>query len=96
MHYFSKIYRFLWLGLLLLIMVLSYQDRTLEVDGQIKILSAFESSPYLSILTISLLLLLTTISVLRALESRKQWRKVGNEDDIHHKLDKVEKDKKIN
>ena len=77
-------------------MVLFYQDRTLEIDGQIKIVSALESSPYLSILTILLLLLLTAVSVLRALESRKQWRKVGDEDEVNEILDEIEKDKKIN
>ena len=97
MHYFDKVYRFLWILLIFLIMFLFYQDRTVETtEGNKQIVSAFENSPYLSILTILLLLLLTTISILRALESRNQWRKVGDEDKIHKELDKIEKDKKIN
>ena len=96
MKYFNKIYRFLWIGLIFLIMVLFYQDRTLENEGRKEIISAFESSPYLSILTISFLILLTVISVLRALEARNQWRKIGNEDEVDKVLDRIEKDKKIN
>jgi len=95
MKYFNKIYRFLWLGLLLLIMILFYQDRTVEVDGKTEVISAFESSPYLSVLVILFLLFLTVISILRALEARNQWRKIGEEDEIHKALDKIEKDKKI-
>ena len=61
-----------------------------------KIISAFESSPYLSVLTILLLLLLTIISILRAIESRNEWRKIGDEDEVNEILDEIEKDKKIN
>jgi len=96
MKYFNKIYRFLWIGLIFLIMVLFYQDRTLENEGRKEIISAFESSPYLSILTISFLILLTVISVLRTLEARNQWRKIGNEDEVDKVLDRIEKDKEIN
>ena len=96
MYYFNKIYRFLWVFLIFLIMFLFYQDRTIETkEGTKQIISAFESSPYLSILTIILLLLLTSISVLRALEARNQWRQIGDEDKTHQKLDKIEKDKEI-
>ena len=96
MQYFNKIYRFLWFFLILLIMFLSFQDRTIQDENGYRIISAFESSPYLSILTILLLLLLTIISILRAIESRNQWRKIGNEDDVSEILDEIEKDKKIN
>ena len=96
MYYFNKIYRFLWVFLIFLIMFLFYQDRTIETkEGTKQIISAFESSPYLSILTILLLLLLTSISVLRALEARNQWRQIGDEDKTHQKLDKIGKDKEI-
>ena len=96
MNHFNRIYRLLWVLLIFLIMFLFYQDRTIETkEGTKQIISAFESSPYLSILTISLLLLLTLISVLRALEARNQWRKIGDEDKINQELDKIEKDKKI-
>ena len=96
MYYFNKIYRFLWVLLIFLIMFLFYQDRTIErKEGTKQIISAFESSPYVSILTIVLLLLLTSISVLRALEARNQWRQIGDEDKIQQELDKIEKDKEI-
>ena len=74
-------------------MFLSFQDRTLEDGDGYRIISAFESSPYLSILTILLLLLLTIISILRSIESRNQWREIGDEDEINEALDKIEEDK---
>ena len=78
-----------------LIMYLSYQDRTIElIDGSKKIGSVFSSSPYLSIFVILLLLMLTTITVLRALESRNQWRKIAEEDNVNEKISNIE-DKKI-
>tara|TARA_B100001750_G_scaffold201912_1_gene176896 strand:- start:348 stop:587 length:240 start_codon:yes stop_codon:yes gene_type:complete len=77
-----------------MIMYLSFQDRSIELEnGKKEIISALESSPYLSMATILLLVLLTLISVLRALESRKQWRKIALEDKINEKLDELERKK---
>ena len=94
-NYFNQIYRLMWFLLIGLIMYLSYQDRTIElIDGSKKVGSVFSSSPYLSIFVILLLLILTTISVLRALESRNQWRKIAKEDNVNEKISNIE-DKKI-
>ena len=95
MLYFNQIYRLMWFVLIILIMYLSFQDRTIELDnGSRKIVSAFSSAPYLSIFIIILLLLLTTVSILRALESRNQWRKIAKEDNINKKISDLEKIKK--
>ena len=95
MNHFNKIYRILWIILIFLIMYLSFQRNIDSQEGQQKIISAFESSPWLSIITISLLLILTSISVLRAIESRKQWRKIAKEDKVNEVLDEIEKKEKI-
>ena len=95
MLYFNQIYRLMWFVLIILIMFLSFQDRTIELDnGSRKIVSAFSSAPYLSIFIIILLLFLTTVSILRALESRNQWRKIAKEDNINKKISDLEKTKK--
>ena len=45
-----------------------------------EIVSVFSSSPYLSIITIIFIVFMTFIGVLRALESRNQWRKIAEEE----------------
>ena len=64
MNLFTKIYRFSWLILLILLFFL---DR---------------DNPYWVIATILLLVVLSGIAVLRALESRKEWRKYIEEESI--------------
>ena len=95
MNYFNKIYPLMWFFLIALIMYLSFQDRTIELsDGSKHVRSAFEAAPYLSIFIIILLLLLTSIAVLRAIESRNQWRKIAQEDNVSEKISNI-KNKKI-
>ena len=75
-------------------MFLSFQDRTIELDnGSRKIVSAFSSAPYLSIFIIMLLLLLTSIGILRAIESRNQWREIAKEENINQKISNIENKK---
>ena len=94
MNYFNKIYSLMWFFLIALIMYLSFQDRTIESsDGTKHIVSAFSVAPYLSIFIIILILLLTSISVLRAIESRNQWRKIAKEDNINEKISSIENKK---
>ena len=95
MNYFNKIYPLMWFFLIALIMYLSFQDRTVELnDGSKQVRSAFETAPYLSIFIIVLLLLLTSVAILRAIESRNQWRKIAKEDNVNEKISNIE-DKKI-
>ena len=94
MNYFNKIYKFLWFFLICLIMYLSSQRSIKLSDGQQEVVSIFSSSPILSIFTIFLIILLTGISVLRALESRNQWRRIAQEDNVDETLDKMEDEKK--
>jgi len=78
-------------------MFLFIQDRTVQLEnGKKTIVSAFKTSPELSIAVILLLTMLTSIAVLRALESRNDWRKIAKEDNINEKLNQIEKDKKKN
>ena len=94
MNYFNKIYPLMWFFLIVLIMYLSFQDRTVEsIDGSKHVRSAFETAPYLSIFIIILLLLLTGIAVLRAIESRNQWRKIAKEDNVREKISNIENKK---
>jgi len=75
-------------------MFLFIQDRTVELEnGQKKIVSAFKASPELSIAVILLLTMLTSIAVLRALESRNDWRKIAKEDNVNEQLNQIEKNK---
>ena len=94
MNYFNKIYKFLWFFLICLIMYLSSQRSIKLSDGQQEVVSIFSSSPILSIFTIFLIILLTGISVLRALESRNQWRRIAQEDNVDETFDKMEDEKK--
>ena len=95
MNYFNQIYRLMWVVLIILIMYLFFQDRTIEsVDGSIEIISAFSSAPYLSTCIIFLIILLTSISVLRSIETRNQWRRIAKEDDVNKKISNLEKEKK--
>ena len=97
MKYINKAYHFLWLLLIVLIMFLFIQDRTVQLEsGQKKIISAFKASPELSIAVILLLAMLTSIAVLRALESRNDWRKIAKEDNVNERLNQIEKNKKKN
>ena len=97
MKYINQAYHFLWLLLIVLIMFLFIQDRTVELEnGQKKIVSAFKASPELSIAVILLLAMLTSIAVLRALESRNDWRKIAKEDNVNERLNQIEKNKKKN
>ena len=97
MKYINQAYHFLWLLLIVLIMFLFIQDRTVELEnGQKKIVSAFKASPELSIAVILLLTMLTSIAVLRALESRNDWRKIAKEDNVNERLNQIEKNKKKN
>ena len=75
-------------------MYLSSQRSIKLSDGQQEVVSIFSSSPILSIFTIFLIILLTGISVLRALESRNQWRRIAQEDNVDETLDKMEDEKK--
>jgi len=94
MNYFNKIYPLMWFFLIVLIMYLSFQDRAIESsDGSKHIRSAFDAAPYLSIFIIILLLLLTAIAVLRAIESRNQWRKIAQEDNVNEKISNIENKK---
>ena len=94
MNYFNKIYRFLWLFLAVLIMYISFQRNVKSENGQQEVVSALSSSPILSTITIILIILLTGISVLRALESRNQWRKIADEDNVNKVFDHIEKQEK--
>jgi len=94
MNNFNKIYKFLWLLLILLVMFLSSQRNVELADGKREVVSVFSSSPYLSIITIIFIVLMTSISVLRALESRNQWRKFAEEENANKVLEKIEKEKK--
>lgn len=94
MNYFNKIYKLLWIFLIFLIMYLSFQ-RNVKIDGNHKeVVSAFSSSPILSIVTIIFIILLTSITVLRALESRNEWRRIAAEDKVSKKINKIEQQKK--
>jgi UDP-N-acetylmuramyl pentapeptide phosphotransferase/UDP-N-acetylglucosamine-1-phosphate transferase len=95
MKYINQTYHFLWLLLIVLIMFLFIQDRTIELEnGQKKIVSALKAAPELSITVILLLIILTSVGVLRALESRNDWRKIAIEENVNEKLNQIEKDKK--
>ena len=94
MNNFNKIYKFLWLILILLIMFLSSQRNVETIDGKKEIVSVFSSSPYLSIITIIFIVFMTFIGVLRALESRNQWRKIAEQEKANQVLKKIEKEKK--
>ena len=95
MKYINQTYHFLWLLLIVLIMFLFVQDRTIELEnGQKKIVSALKAAPELSITVILLLIILTSVGVLRALESRNDWRKIAIEENVNEKLNQIEKDKK--
>ena len=94
MNYFNKIYPLMWFFLIALIMYLSFQDRTVEsIDGSKHVRSAFEAAPYLSILIIVLLLLLTSIAILRAIESRNQWREIAQEENVKEKISNIKNKK---
>tara|TARA_X000001036_G_scaffold246406_1_gene229717 strand:+ start:2143 stop:2589 length:447 start_codon:yes stop_codon:yes gene_type:complete len=94
MNYFNKIYKLLWIFLIFLIMYLSFQ-RNIKTDGNHQeVVSAFSSSPILSIVTIIFIILLTSITVLRALESRNEWRRIAAEDKVSKKINKIEQQKK--
>tara|TARA_B100002051_G_scaffold276742_1_gene327403 strand:- start:2979 stop:3413 length:435 start_codon:yes stop_codon:yes gene_type:complete len=95
MKRFNQIYKLMWMLLVALIMFLYSKDRTIEQsDGTIKVESAFSNDPTLSSIIIIFIILLTTISVLRALESRNEWRKIAKEDNINDKISSLEKKKK--
>lgn len=95
MKYINQTYRFLWMLLVVLIMFLFIQDRTIELEnGQKKIVSALKAAPELSITVILLLIILTSVGVLRALESRNDWRKIAIEENVNERLNQIEKDKK--
>ena len=85
MNRFNKIYKILWLLLIFLIMYLSSQRQTEVFNGKKEVVSVFSSSPYLSIFTIIFILLMTLIGVLRALESRNQWRKIAEQEKLEKK-----------
>ena len=91
---FNKIYKLLWFALILLIMFLSSQRNVGTIHGKKEVVSAFSSSPYLSMITIIFIILMTSIAVLRALESRNQWRKIAQEENADKVLKKIEKNKK--
>jgi len=93
MVYFNKIYKLLWVFLIFLIMYLSFQ-RNIKSNGEHQeVVSAFSSAPILSTFTIILIIVLTGISILRAIESRNEWRKIAEEDNTNKVFDKIE-DKK--
>jgi len=93
MNYFNKIYPLMWFFLIALIMYLSFQRTIESSDGSKHVRSAFETAPYLSIFIIILLLLLTSIAILRAIESRNQWRKIAQEDNVREKISNIENKK---
>tara|TARA_B100000029_G_scaffold367061_1_gene360485 strand:- start:388 stop:678 length:291 start_codon:yes stop_codon:yes gene_type:complete len=94
MNYFNQIYRLMWFVLIILIMYLFFQDRTIELsDGSIQVISAFSSAPYLSITVIFLLIVLTSISVLRSIETRNEWRRIAEEDNVNKKIADIEEKK---
>ena len=93
MNYFNKIYPLMWFFLIALIMYLSFQRTIESSDGSKHVRSAFEAAPYLSIFIIILLLLLTSIAILRAIESRNQWRKIAQEDNVREKISNIENKK---
>jgi len=66
-------------------MYLSSQRQTEVFNGKKEVVSVFSSSPYLSIFTIIFILLMTLIGVLRALESRNQWRKIAEQEKLEKK-----------
>ena len=68
MNTFTKIYRFSWVILLILIFFL---DR---------------DNPYWVIGTILLLVVLSGIAVLRALQSRKEWRQYNEEESLNDNI----------
>ena len=68
MNHFTKIYRFSWVILLILIFFL---DR---------------DNLYWVIATILLLAVLSGIAVLRALESRKEWRQYNEEESLNDNI----------
>jgi len=77
-------------------MFLYSNDRTVQLDdGTVKLESAFSNSPLFSLFIILLIIILTTISVLRALESRNEWRKIAKEDNTNQKLSSIEKEKRL-
>ena len=95
MKRFNQIYKLMWILLVALIMFLYSKDRTIEQsDGTIKVESAFSNDPTLSSIIIIFIILLTTISVLRALESRNEWRNIAKEDNINDKISSLEKKKR--
>ena len=94
MVYFNKIYKLLWVFLVFLIMYLSYQRNVKSNGEHQEVVSAFSSSPILSIITIGFILLLTGISILRALESRNEWRRIAQEDNPDKVFNKIEDKKK--
>jgi len=94
MFYFNKIYKLLWIFLIFLIMYLSYQRNIKSHGGHQEVVSAFSSSPILSIITITLIFLLTGISILRALESRNEWRRIAQEENANKVFNKIEDKKK--
>ena len=67
MNIFTKIYRFLWLCLFLLLIFFDRQNS------------------YCVISTLILLFLLSSIAILRALESRKVWRNYIKEEGLDKK-----------
>lgn len=93
MNYFNKIYKLLWVFLIFLIMYLSFQ-RNIKINGENQeVVSVFSSSPILSTVTIIFIILLTIITVLRALESRNEWRRIAVEEQIVEKIIKKEQKK---
>ena len=95
LNFFNRLYKLMWLVLIVLIMFLYSNDRTIQLDdGTVKLESAFSNSPLFSLLIILLIIVLTTISVLRALESRNEWRKIAQEDNTNQKISNIEKEKK--
>ena len=75
-------------------MYLSFQ-RNIKSNGEHQeVVSAFSSSPILSTFTIILIIVLTGISILRAIESRNEWRKIAEEDNTNKVFDKIEDKKK--
>ena len=91
MNKFNKIYKILWLILIFLILFLSSQRQIDLSSGKKEVVSMFSSSPYLSIITIIFIVFMTSIAVLRALESRNQWRKIAEKEKVDKILDKIKK-----
>ena len=71
MNLFTKIYRFSWV---ILIILLLFLDR---------------NNPNLVKVTILLLVILSSLSVLRFLESRNEWRKYIKEESIDDNIPKL-------